>query len=97
MKYLPIGTVVLLKNAEKKLMIEGYMFANENDPGTVYDYGGVMYPEGRMDSDHFLLFNEDMIEEVIAYGYVDGEARDFLDRLSEVTGMEDDSTLFQET
>lgn len=87
-RFLPIGTVVLLKDAEKKLMIEGYMFANEKDPDTVFDYGGVVYPEGRLNSDDFLLFNDDMIESVIAYGYTDDEARLFLEQLSAISDEE---------
>ena len=83
MRFLPLGTVVILKDAQKKLMIEGYLFTNENDPSTVYDYCGVMYPEGRMNSTDYLLFNADMIDRVIAHGYVDEEQRLFMDRLEE--------------
>ena len=88
MRFLPLGTVVILKNAEKKLMIEGYLFANENDPSVTYDYCGVMYPEGRMNSTDFLLFNEDMIDHVIAFGYADEEQRLFMDRLKEAMKTE---------
>lgn len=87
MRFLPLGTVVLLKNAEKKLMIEGYLFANEDDPDTVYDYCGVMYPEGRMNSRDFLLFNEDMIDRIIAYGYTDDEQQRFMEELSAATDI----------
>ena len=88
MRFLPLGTVVILKNAEKKLMIEGYLFANENDPSVTYDYCDVMYPEGRMNSTDFLLFKEDMIDHVIALGYADEEQRLFMERLEEAMKTE---------
>ena len=37
-RVLPIGTVVLLQNAEKRLMIVGYQRKKAQDDGKVYDY-----------------------------------------------------------
>ncbi len=43
-KYLPIGTVVGLKGASKKLMIIGYLpVTSENQ---IFDYTACTYPEG---------------------------------------------------
>lgn len=40
-EFLPIGTVVVLKNGTKKLMIFGIIQSNAEDPGEEYDYIGV--------------------------------------------------------
>ena len=47
-KYLPIGTVVLLKNTNKKIMITGYLTASideKNSNDEYYDYSGCLFPE----------------------------------------------------
>ena len=43
---LPIGTVVLLKNSTKKLMIIGLCQAEADDPDSIWDYCGCVFPEG---------------------------------------------------
>ena len=43
-KYLPIGTVVLLKNATKRLMIVGFCVKGDTDD-KIYDYVGCLYSE----------------------------------------------------
>ena len=42
---LPIGSVVLLKDATKKLVIIGILQVNPSE-NKIYDYLGVPYPEG---------------------------------------------------
>ena len=42
---LPIGSVVLLKEATKKLVIIGVLQVNPNE-NKIYDYLAVPYPEG---------------------------------------------------
>ena len=44
-KYLPIGTVVMLKGGEKRAMITGFCSVSEDDPEKIYDYNGCLYPE----------------------------------------------------
>ena len=46
-KFLPIGTVVLLKDATKKVMITSYLIFAKGDQEekNMYDYGGCPYPE----------------------------------------------------
>lgn len=44
---LPIGTVVLLKGAKKKLMIIGVKQTNA-ETDEEFDYLGVIYPEGNI-------------------------------------------------
>ena len=83
-KYLPVGTVVLLKEAKKRIMIIGYLPVNKEDENKVYDYAGCLYPEGIISSDKTLLFNHDQIEEIYFLGCNDGETADFLKQLKEI-------------
>ena len=71
-KYLPIGTVVLLKGATKRLMINGYCSSQPEDE-TVYDYVGCLFPEGNILGDEVALFNHDQIGEISHMGLVDDE------------------------
>ena len=72
-KYLPIGTVVLLKGGNKRVMILSYLiFSNGNDKKKVmYDYGGCTFPEGVMDSKTAVGFNHADIEEIVHMGLED--------------------------
>lgn len=79
---LPIGSVVLLENAEKSLMIFGVKQRNL-DTGEEYDYIGVLYPEGNMGKDTQFLFNHENIQEVLFEGYHTDERTQFLGRLAE--------------
>lgn len=79
-KYLPIGTVVLLKNAKKKVMITGFCSTTENN-NEVFDYTGCLYPEGFLSSEQILLFNHDKIEKIYYMGLVDEEEKIFKDKL----------------
>lgn len=80
---LPIGTVVLLKNAEKKLMIFGIGQTNETD-NKDYDYIGVMYPEGNMGDGSQFLFNHSDIDQIIFRGYEDEERKKFVDGIQKI-------------
>ena len=71
-KYLPIGTVVRLKGATKKIMIIGYC-PLEKEKNEMYDYSACLYPEGLIDSSRILLFNHDKIEQVYFEGNSDEE------------------------
>ena len=79
---LPIGTVVRLAGAEKKLMIYGVK-QTDNNTGTEYDYIGVLYPEGNIGEDVQLLFNQEHIEEVVFKGYSCEEQENFLNTLAQ--------------
>lgn len=74
---LPIGSVVLLKESTKKLMIMGYAQIAANDPETVWDYTGCVFPEGFIGPDKMFMFNQDQIEQVYALGYQDQEQMAF--------------------
>ncbi len=82
-KYLPIGTVVLLKNAKKKVMITGFASMSPDTGDTVYDYSGCMYPEGFINYDQVCVFNHDQIDQVFFKGFADQEEADFKKKLVE--------------
>ena len=79
---LPIGSVVKLKGAEKRLMIFGIRQTNE-ETGQEYDYVAVLYPEGNMGEDIRYMFDNDDIDETVFVGYSDEERRDFLQDLKD--------------
>ncbi len=71
---LPIGTVVLLKNASKRLMITGYLpIAQEK----TYDYIGCLYPEGFLSMEDAFLFNDEEIDEISHLGLFDKETEEY--------------------
>ena len=76
-KYLPIGSVVLLKGGTKKAMVTGFCSVAEEDTEKMYDYTGCVYPEGFLDFDQICLFDHSQIEKVYHVGYVDDEEREF--------------------
>ena len=68
--FLPIGSVVLLKGTEKKLMIIGRVQVCD---GEVHKYSGVLYPEGYLGSEQLYLFEEADIETLYYIGMQDEE------------------------
>ena len=76
-KYLPIGTVVLLKNAEKKVMITGFASMSPETGDTIFDYSGCPYPEGFLNYNEVCVFNHDQIDKVFFKGFIDDEELDF--------------------
>jgi len=84
-KFLPIGTVVLLKGATKRVMISGFCAVEKNGGDKVWDYSGCMYPEGFLDSSTTCLFNHDMIQEVCHLGLAeDDEEKAFKAKLNKL-------------
>ena len=79
---LPVGSIVLLKDGEKKLMVSGIKQTDAGGDGTEYDYLGVLYPEGHIGEQFQYLFNHDDINEVVFRGYEDEERTEFLAKLS---------------
>lgn len=81
-KYLPIGTVVMLKNGKKRLMITGFCSVAENDKTKIYDYSGCLYPEGYLKSNQVCLFNHEQIEKIYHLGLADEEEKQFKTNLT---------------
>ena len=76
-RYLPIGTVVMLHEGEKTIMIYGRQQLH-TETNTVYDYVACLYPEGNIDAEYTYLFNHNQICEVVYMGYVNDEEEEFL-------------------
>lgn len=70
-KYLPIGSVVGLKDDSRRLLIIGRQLFSETNQ-VVRDYAALQYPNGFTDAkEKFILFDEKDIDVVYHYGYVD--------------------------
>lgn len=82
-KYLPLGSVVLLKNGKKRLMITGYLPVDMESKDRIFDYCGCVYPIGVIRTDQVLMFNHENIVEISAIGYQDEEQKEFLAKLKE--------------
>lgn len=84
---LPIGSVVLLKGGDKRIMICGRIQAKEGE-NTIYDYSACYYPEGIVDPTSMFFFNRDAIDTVYFVGFQDKEELNFrknvLDNLGEL-------------
>jgi len=78
---LPLGSIVILKDGEKKLMIYGrvQLAAETNEP---FDYVGCLWPEGNLDVEYTYLFNHSDIGAVAHRGYSDYEDLAFLEVLA---------------
>lgn len=72
MKFLPIGSVVKLKDENLLLMIDAILPLYEEDGVTgYYDYRAIEYPLGsNAEDDDLYCFNFEDIEEVVFKGYV---------------------------
>lgn len=78
-RFLPIGTVVLLKGAKTPLMITSYCIfptgkqiknGQEIDPEQkMYEYGACTYPHGVIDRSIVNAFDHNQIEEILFMGY----------------------------
>lgn len=68
-KYLPIGTIIELKNNEEKLLfIVGYHNLDVKN-NVLYDYAAYPYPIGIVDPKKRILFNHDSINKIVYMGY----------------------------
>ena len=84
-KFLPIGTVVMLKNGTKRVMITGFCAVKNNENLKMWDYSGCMYPEGFLSSDETCLFDHNQIEKVYHLGLAeDEEEKEFKKKLKEL-------------
>ena len=81
-KYLPVGTVVLLQSGTKRVMINGFCAIDPKEPNRIYDYSGVLFPEGSLSSDQALLFDHTQIVRVDHIGLQDDEEKEFKNKLN---------------
>ena len=85
---LPIGSVILLKGGQRKLMITGRILSDQKME-EIYDYVGVLYPIGMTGDDNQYFFNDDAIEQIFFIGFQDEDELSFreevLSELGELT------------
>lgn len=86
---LPVGSIVLLEGGTKKTVIMGILQMNEENPGQVYDYLGVPYPEGYMGQGSSYLFKHENIAEVIWRGYEDEDRAKMMNFLEKMVKQAD--------
>ena len=80
---LPIGSVVLLKESEKRVMIIGVCQKGAANPEKIWDYTGVLFPEGFLAADKMFMFDNEQIDQIYALGYQDAEQLAFKARADE--------------
>ena len=80
---LPLGSVVLLKEGTRKLMLIGITQLAQDGSDEAYDYAAVLYPEGFLGAGETILFNQEDIEEVVFTGYDNPERAEFLAFIAE--------------
>ena len=79
-KLLPIGSIVILKDGKKKIMIYGRKQKMKNS-GQIFDYLGCLYPEGYINPAYSFVFNHEQIVEVIFKGFVNEEEEAFVEEV----------------
>ena len=79
---LPIGSIVLLKNSEKKLMVMGYLQSlTDGEDDKMYDYSACLFPEGYISADEVYLLDQEQIDVIYYIGYQDEEQMEFMQRV----------------
>lgn len=78
---LPIGSVVLLKESNKRIMIVGRL-QRQVESGKLWDYSACYYPEGIINPKELFLFNHEQIAGVYFIGFQDPEELQFTQELN---------------
>ena len=81
-KLLAIGSVVSLHNSSQKIMVMGYLQKSKNEE-KVWDYAGILYPNGFISTSKILLFDSEQIDTIYWMGCQDQEQMSFQNRLLE--------------
>jgi len=81
-EYLPIGSVVILKEGEEPLMICGRQQIHL-ETNTVYDYASYYYPEGSISDEYTFFFDHDDIDKILFTGYITDKETAFVKLLNE--------------
>lgn len=90
--FLPIGSIVMLKDATKPIMIHSYCIFPKGNvlrdgkevpaDKKLFEYGGCPYPDGIVDTNLVCGFNSEDIETVLFKGYLDDKAKEFLEKIN---------------
>lgn len=83
-KYLPVGTVVLLKGGKKRTMITGFCASSNEEKNKIYDYSGCLFPEGIVSSNQTFLFDHSQIDKIYHMGLEDNEEKEFKVKLNQL-------------
>ena len=86
-KYLPIGSIIEVKNA--KFIIAGYL-GKKTEDNKVYDYLCTIFPFGAI-SNEYLFFNNEDIDKVVFIGYQDGLTTYYGEKMGTLRKMYDDN------
>ena len=93
-KFLPLGTIVMLKGASKRLMITGFCIVSpEEENGKMHDYSGCLYPEGIINSKQTAVFDHEQIDKIYYMGYSDDEEKSFKTKLNELLAQNNNSVI----
>lgn len=76
-KYLPIGSIVTIKNTNRKIMIIGYYSLEYQNSVKIYDYVGCNYPEGMLMKNNMFSFNHSDILKCDFLGFKDASYETF--------------------
>lgn len=83
-RFLPIGTVVLLKSGTKELMINSYCIFNVKEKEKkIYEYGACLYPEGVMNANNSYAFDHEDIAKILYVGYISEQQRAYVKKIDE--------------
>ena len=85
-KYLPIGTIVFLKDDIVMHMIVGYL--SKDKESKLYDYISIPFPYGMLSVEAVHPFNNDDIEEVIFNGYKNDTFDELIKYLNDYSNKE---------
>ena len=81
MQYLSNGSVLVLKGAERKVMVCGRM--QQTAEGKKYDYCACPWPEG-FQGGEMILFNNEDIDQVYYIGFQDADELKYLAFVNDV-------------
>lgn len=84
-KFLPIGSVVLLKGGWKKVMVIGFA-PRDKESNKTYDYISCLYPDGVISNDFNILFNHGDIKKIYAIGLKDVDEEAFMSKILDLIG-----------
>lgn len=81
-EYLPIGTIVTLKDADssKYMITEYFPLHTKKLRKGYFDYGAILYPNGR--EELTIHFNNEDIKEILFKGYDSEKLNDFQNELN---------------
>ena len=84
---LPIGSVVLLEEAEVPLLIVGSCQIRMEEvqaPTRIFDYVGVPYPFGYSNPNNMIRFDHEAIDKVYSIGFINDSMVDFLPEMQRI-------------